>query len=57
MEAIDRIQQAAGGLDERIREIAVQEAAIVEMEHKLAELTAPFLSAPKLAAVLDVEIA
>jgi hypothetical protein len=57
MEAIDRIQQAAGGLDERIREIAAQESALEQMEHKLAELTAPLLSASKAAAAPDVEVA
>ncbi len=39
IEAIDRIQQATGGLAERIHEIEVQEAAINELEAKLDELT------------------
>jgi hypothetical protein len=39
IEAIDRIQQATGGLAERIREIEVQEATINELEAKLGELT------------------
>ncbi|MCZ4317304.1 dynamin family protein [Comamonadaceae bacterium G21597-S1] len=39
IEAIDRIQQATGGLAERIHEIEVQEATINELEAKLDELT------------------
>jgi hypothetical protein len=43
LEAIERIQQAASGLDERIVEINAQETRIKEMEAKLAELTARLL--------------
>lgn len=39
IEAIDRIQQATGGLAERIREIETQEASLSELEAKLGELT------------------
>ncbi len=39
IEAIDRIQQATGGLNDRIKEIDGQEAALTELESKLAELT------------------
>jgi len=39
IEAIDRIQQAAGGLADRIGEIEAQEHAMTELETKLAELT------------------
>ncbi len=39
IEAIDRIQQATGGLADRIHEIESQEAAIKELETKLGELT------------------
>src|SRR5512140_1805634 len=39
LEAIERIQQAASGLDERINEIAAQEAAGDDMQATLAELT------------------
>lgn len=39
LEAIDRIQQAAGGLDDRIGEIQVQETALHQMDAKLLELT------------------
>ena len=39
IEAIDRIQQAAGGLADRIGEIAAQEKGITELEAKLGELT------------------
>jgi hypothetical protein len=40
LEAIERIQQAASGLDDRIQEIASQENAIDMLDAKLAELTA-----------------
>ncbi|HEY0822764.1 MAG TPA: dynamin family protein [Ramlibacter sp.] len=39
LEAIERIQQAASGLDDRIAEIEAQEAALNVLESKLAELT------------------
>ncbi|MDO9403008.1 MAG: dynamin family protein [Polaromonas sp.] len=39
IEAIERIQQAASGLDERIAEIDVQEKVIDELDTKLTELT------------------
>ena len=39
IEAIDRIQQATGGLADRIHEIGTQESAINELEAKLGELT------------------
>jgi len=63
MEAIDRIQQAAGGLDERITDIEQQDAALEQMEHKLLELTAHLMAAsppappaPPAQASLDVEL-
>ncbi len=43
LEAIERIQQAASGLDERIAEIDDQEASLNELDAKLTELTQPFL--------------
>ena len=39
IEAIDRIQQATGGLNDRIQEIDSQEATLSELESKLSELT------------------
>jgi hypothetical protein len=39
IEAIDRIQQATGGLADRIGEIQAQEVAMTELETKLGELT------------------
>jgi hypothetical protein len=58
IEAIDRIQQAAGGLDERIQEIAQQDAALTQMESKLTELTSHLLHLPQKAQdPLDLEIA
>ena len=39
IEAVERIQSAAGGLDERLAEIAAQEAALKELGERLQELT------------------
>jgi hypothetical protein len=39
LEAIDRIAQASGGLDERIAEISSRSADLDQVERKLAELT------------------
>jgi hypothetical protein len=47
IEAIERIQQAATGLDDRIGEILQQEAALDAMDAKLIELTAHLVEAPK----------
>jgi hypothetical protein len=46
LEAIERIQQAASGLDDRIAEIEVQEAAIDQLDAKLAELTGHLVNIP-----------
>jgi len=46
IEAIERIQQAATGLDERIDEIERHEREINELDSKLVELTAQLTSAP-----------
>jgi hypothetical protein len=46
LEAIERIQQAASGLDDRINEIQAQEAALDELDAKLAELTARLTEHP-----------
>jgi hypothetical protein len=46
IEAIERIQQAASGLDERIREIESQERALDQLDAKLAELTAHLIDTP-----------
>ena len=46
IEAIERIQHAATGLDERIAEIDAHEDAINEMDNKLDELTARLLETP-----------
>ena len=46
LEAIERIQQAASGLDDRIAEIAAQEAALDTLDAKLAELTAHLTNTP-----------
>ncbi|MEJ8848956.1 dynamin family protein [Variovorax rhizosphaerae] len=39
IEAVDRIQQAAGNLDERLVELSAQEAGLVELQRRLRELT------------------
>lgn len=44
IDAIDRIQQAAGGLDERVAEIDSQEAVLGQLETRLQLLTSYFLS-------------
>lgn len=45
LEAIDRIQQAAGGLDERIAEISSQFQSLDQLDSKLLELTAYLIRA------------
>ncbi len=45
MEAIDRIQQAAGGLDDRIDDIELQEATLNQLDAKLLELTSFLIGA------------
>ena len=47
IEAIERIQQAAGGLSERIAEIEVQEQALDELDAKLGELTDHLIRTPE----------
>jgi N-methylhydantoinase A/oxoprolinase/acetone carboxylase beta subunit len=57
MDAVNRIQQAAGGLDERIQDIAQQERELDQLEHKLMELTGHLMAPPKAVAVpLDLEV-
>jgi hypothetical protein len=47
IEAVARIQQAAGGLDERIRELQSQQAELNLVDAKLSELTDHLLAAPE----------
>jgi hypothetical protein len=47
LEAIERIQQAASGLDERIAEIEQQEAALNQLDAKLTELTDHLIHTPE----------
>ncbi|WP_210547397.1 dynamin family protein [Rhodoferax sp. PAMC 29310] len=49
LEAIDRIQQASGGLNERIAEIEAQGTALHQLESKLGELTGYVVNALDLA--------
>jgi hypothetical protein len=46
IEAIERIQQAASGLDDRIREIETQEEALDRLDAKLRELTDHLVDTP-----------
>jgi hypothetical protein len=46
LEAIERIQQAASGLDDRINEIEAQETTLDELDTKLGELTAHLIDIP-----------
>jgi hypothetical protein len=46
IEAIERIQQAATGLDDRIGEIDTQESALNQLDAKLLELTAHLIATP-----------
>lgn len=50
LEAIERIQQAASGLDERIAEIDDQEKILNELDTKLTELTSHLMSGTSSAA-------
>ena len=47
LEAIERIQQAASGLDDRIAEIETQEAALDLLDAKLGELTSHLTDTPE----------
>ena len=46
IEAVDRIQQAASGLVERIGEIEASESELVQLEQKLQELTSQLVALP-----------
>ena len=50
IEAIERIQSAASGLDERMNEIDSQETVLDELDRKITELTAHLASGPKVTA-------
>ena len=47
LEAIDRIQQAAGGLDDRIGEIQMQGDTLNQLDAKLKELTEYLMTATR----------
>ncbi len=47
IEAIERIQSAASGLDERISEIDVQEKVLTQLDSKLTELTSHLAARPE----------
>lgn len=46
IEAIERIQQAAGGLDDRIDEIKLQEDTLLQLDARLQELVSQFIRKP-----------
>ncbi|HQS32764.1 MAG: dynamin family protein [Polaromonas sp. 39-63-203] len=46
IEAIERIQQAASGLDERIAEIHDQERVLIELDTRLTEITSHLVDGP-----------
>ncbi len=58
IEAIERIQNAASGLDERMNEIDVQEDELNLLDSKLTELTSHLAGTPvsSLADVVDVDV-
>jgi len=58
IEAIDRIQQAAGGLEDRIQEIEQQGSALNQLDDKLSELTSYLIAVkePAVVTAVDVEL-
>ncbi len=55
IEAVQRIQQAAGGLDDRIAEIRLQEDALTQLDTRLDELIAQFIREPAPDLLVDVQ--
>ncbi|MDU7590144.1 MAG: dynamin family protein, partial [Acidovorax sp.] len=47
IEAVDRIQQAASGLVERIAEIEAGEDELIQLEQRLQELTSQLIELPE----------
>jgi hypothetical protein len=57
IEAIDRIHQAAGGLEDRIQEFEQQGVAVQQLDDKLMELTSYLIAAQEVVSTeLDVEV-
>jgi hypothetical protein len=56
IEAIDRIQQAAGGLEDRIQDIDQQETALAQIELKLIELTDYLIAANQTSSNTSVDV-
>jgi hypothetical protein len=56
IEAIDRIQQAAGGLEDRIQEIEQQNTALNQLDVKLSELTNYLITANEPAPLTEVDV-
>ena len=57
IEAVSRIQQAAGGLDERIRELQSEQTRLHLLEARLLELTEELLTVPADEALPDAQAA
>jgi replication fork clamp-binding protein CrfC len=57
LEAIERIQQAASGLDDRIGEIEQQEAQLDQLDLKMVELTSHLVNTPAAAPALQQQAA
>ncbi len=57
IEAVSRIQQAAGGLDERIRELQSEQTRLHLLEARLVELTEELLTVPADEALPDAQAA
>jgi len=55
LEAIERIQQAASGLDDRIGEIESQEHALDMLDAKLGELTSHLTATPMVAKAANAQ--
>jgi hypothetical protein len=55
IEAVSRIQHAAGGLDERIRELQSQQSQLHLMDAKLLELTEQLLAVSVETAARDAD--
>ena len=56
LQAIERIEQASSGLDDRIAELAQQEAGLQKLQSRLAELTSGLLAASAMSLTSNPEV-
>ncbi len=56
LQAVERIEQASSGLDERIAELAQQEAGLQKLQSRLAELTSGLLAASAMSSMSNPEV-